>query len=427
MKKLILLCLSTLFIVSCSNEYKADRYIKNMTDGYVPLFKDVSEETAEVYYTKDYTYYKYDVVTKKSSQIFKLEGGQSSYLYDNCNLGRGDVFYLTDQRQVMRYNLKTKTERCLNKYNDVSYEFVAGWNQHLLFYNNGEDVACDERIRDYNTQSLTSRLISFDNIDNEYTKYFVPTLLIGHHGLIIILTHINGEDGLDLSNYLYHYHYHCGKLLSGSLDLLCQSDRIWLNNQDEKLVILAEKDINTVATYDLYGKLVKEFHSLYGWQEYRGLPSGNVIARSREHNILCYIASDDNNFISSIYLYYYDANTGEEVKLNKFVKPSGEEVVFVVGERARKHIYVAEDNVGLVFYGETDWLSEYALLYFDFETRTTQVIDRGVDVSFTRDRFRVEHHNGTVQWYNTSGQETQPRSVFGEMGAELGGLINLLF
>ena len=76
-------------------------------------------------------------------------------------------------------------------------------------------------------------------------------------------------------------------------------------------------------------------------------------------------------------------------------------------------------------------MNEYTLFLFDFATRTTHVIDRGKSISFSRNRFKVEHHNGTVSWYNTNGEASQPervsRDYFYDMGVEIGNMFNSLF
>ena len=199
----------------------------------------------------------------------------------------------------------------------------------------------------------------------------------------------------------------------------------------DEIVIITEKDVNTAVIYNLYANVKKECPTIYGWPQHRGLPSGNIIAESYNNNILCYIANDDNNLISSVNLYYYDGNTGEEVVIDSFTQPDGKSVDFVMGANERSHIYTTWDDSGLVFCGETDWGNECALLRFDFATRKVSVIDRGSEVSFTRNRFKVEHHNGTTSWYNTDGEESEPESIvqesrgyFYDMGVELGNYIN---
>jgi hypothetical protein len=77
-----------------------------------------------------------------------------------------------------------------------------------------------------------------------------------------------------------------------------------------------------------------------------------------------------------------------------------------------------------VFYGETDFLNEYTLFSFDFESRTIQAIDRGKDITFTRDRFKITHHNGSEAWYDTDGQESAPRSSAYEYGARFADEVN---
>ena len=72
MVRVTLVFLATLFFVSCGNEYKAKRFIKNLEGGFTVLFKDINDETACVYYTKDDIFYKYDVNTKKTEQLLNL-------------------------------------------------------------------------------------------------------------------------------------------------------------------------------------------------------------------------------------------------------------------------------------------------------------------------------------------------------------------
>lgn len=421
--RVVLVFSVVLFFVSCGNEYKAKRFIKHLEGGYYALLTDVNSETACVYYAKDDIFYKYDVNTEESTQLLNLPDSNSIYLCHNCNVGIGDIYYLTDKMQVMCHNLKTNTETCLNNHNGVLLNFAMCHEQHLLFYNSGEHVVCNERILDYDARTLTSKYVTFDNIDEEFTHVFVPFVFIGRYGLMINLSPENNDEGFDLSKYLYHYSFE-GSLV-GELNLLCQTDDVWYTKEDDKWFILAMKDIDTVVKYNLYGTVEKEFPSMNGWMQYRGLNSGNLIAQSMEHRVLCYIANDDNNLVSSVYLYYYDANIGEECIINKFVMPSGDDVSFIIGMEERKHIYKTSDNSGLVFCGETDWGNESALLYFDFATKTVHVIDRGASIVYTRDRFRVEHHNGTTQWYDKNGQKSQPRSSFYDMGAELGDFFNM--
>lgn len=420
--RVVLVFSVALFFVSCSNEYKAKRFIKHLEGGFYALLTDVNSETACVYYAKDNIFYKYDVNTEESTQLLNLPDSNSNYLCHNCNVGIGDIYYLTDKMQVMCHNLKTNTETCLNNHNGVLLNFVMCHEQHLLFYNSGENVDCNERILDYDARTLTSKYVTFDNIDEEFAHVFVPIIFIGHYGLMINLSPENNDEGFDLSKYLYHYSFE-GSLV-GELNLLCQTEDVWYTKEDDKWFILAMKDRDTVVKYNLYGTVEKEFPSMSGWMQHRGLNSGNLIAQSMKHRVLCYIANDDNNLVSSVYLYYYDANIGEECKINKFVKPSGENVYFTIGTEERKHIYKTSDNAGLVFCGTTDWGEESALLYFDFATKTVQVIDRGVIV-YTRDRFKVEHHNGTTQWYDKNGQKSQPRSSFYDMGADFGSFLNM--
>ena len=108
-----------------------------------------------------------------------------------------------------------------------------------------------------------------------------------------------------------------------------------------------------------------------------------------------------------------------------------------MGSEDRKHIYPTSDGEGLIFCGETDWMNEYALLYFNFKYREIYVVDRGESIIFTNNRFKVKHHNGTTVWYDTNGAKSPPtsraRSIlddmfdYGKQGKELGALINELF
>lgn len=427
MKKFLLI-FALITLCSCGDEYKAKRFVKNLEGDSYFLFQDIDDNGAYVYYMQNFTFYKYDVRTEETQQLFILNNGEKSLLGDNCQAGGSDIFYLDENRNVIRHNLRSNTTTCINDNNGIHYDFVARWYHHLIFYDRDNLKHCDARILDYDALTSEFKYVTFDNIDKEYKKCFVPLLVVGYHGLIVILSPENMEDGMDLYTYLYHYKF-TEPSYSGTLETLCQSNKIWMSKQGENWRILTEKDYNTTAVYDMYGKVIKEFPTIYGWDDRRGLNSGNIIARSSRHNISCYIANDDNNLISSINVYYYDGNTGEEVKLNEFFNPEGEKVSYVLGSQARKDIHIARDNAGLVFYGETDWMNEYTLLYFDFASRKTSVIDRGSYIEYTDNLYKLEHHNGSVAWYDKDGYVTQPprkkdHNYFYDMGAAWGELLN---
>lgn len=430
MRKLLFL-IAICALCSCGDQYKAKHFIKNLDKDCVFLFQDINDKCANVYYISGadgdcYTFYRYDVRTELKSHLFYLYDGATKMLYHNCDLGIGDVFYLDDERNVMRHNLKTNTAVCVNDIEGVHYTFVAGWNRHLIFYDETEGLSCDERIVDYDTRTLASNMVMFHDIDNEHKKYFVPECVVGYNGLLISMTPYLTEDGMDLRDYLYHYSSH-SESSDMSLERLCTSDRIWVGKHNDQMAILAEIDINTVAVYDLYGRKAREFYTLHGWQQHRGVTSGNKIAESYEHNIMCYIANDDDSLISTINVYYYDGNTGQELELNRFVNHEDKEVSFVIGTDARKNIKVARNNSGLVFYGETDWLNEYSLFYFDFATRKLKILDRGRKIKYDMHRFEVEHHNATRSWYNDNGKAVSGPSYWERQGAELGKMFNVLF
>ena len=429
MKRLLFIVI-IISLCSCSYEHKAKRFIKNLDTSCTFLFQDISKDCADVYYEKEKAFYKYDIKTKATSQIIQLNESSEVYLCDNFQFGNCDIFYyITDKREVLRYNLKNNESACINKDDEKTHTYVGGWNNHLLFYDTGEVTDCDKRIIDYDTSDLKTDFVKFNNIDDTYKKYFVPYVVIGNNGLIITLSPDNMDEGLDLYKYLYHYNFKNSQ--NGKLELLCQSDNIDIQKINDQTVVTAEKDIYTAVMYNLDGDIQKEFPTINGWPQKRGLTSGNILAISQETGILCYIANDDKALISSINMYYYDGRTGEEVELNSFKNPNGDVIKFVMGTYAREHIYTRSDNSGLVFYGETDFMNEYALFLFDFATRTTHVIDRGKSISFSRNRFKVEHHNGTVSWYNTNGEASQPervsRDYFYDMGVEIGNMFNSLF
>ena len=441
MRRLLFVIL-LLSLCSCSDEHKAKRFIKKLDGQSEYLFKDINKTSASVYYEKDYEFHKYNIRSKKDEIIFQLTEGTDLYLMDNSHLGKGDVFYMNAQRIVYRYNLISREEQCLNE-GDNTAIFLGGWNNALLFFDNSNMHNCDKCIIHYDTEKTESHFVTFNDFQNPYfdlenKKFFETSVVVGHNGLLVILAPDyltpGFDDGLDLQSYLFHYNFNNP---NGSLDLLCPSDKISVGKMNDETIIVVNKNWTTTVIYDLNAKAIKEFPSIEGWPSRRGLTSGNMIAKSDRYNLLCYIANDDDAFISSINLYCYDGNTGEEFELDSFKNADGEKIRFVMGSEDRKHIYPTSNGEGLVFCGETDFMNEYALLYFNFTYREIFVIDRGESITFTRNRFKVEHHNGTEVWYNTDGLESKPKSEmdryledlfdYGRQGRELGSLINSFF
>lgn len=419
MKKTLILIITMMFLCSCSEEYKAKKFIDNLDSHSEYLFHKIDEASAYVYYEQNDVYYKYDIRKKEDVKIFQLDSEVHLYLCDNCHLGNGDVFYRDDMGSVFRHNLITNEESRL--FND-KYVFMGCYNRHLMFFYKDYTGRLDTRFVDYNANTLESKNVDFYNIEEDYEKYFDMTAIVGYEGVLLIAQPSYMEDGQDFYNYIYHYN--CIYDNGGRLNLLCETDDVRIGKVNEEMVILAlTKDYEKRFAYDLHGKVVKEIYTLQGWEQYRGLTSGNIVAKSNHDNVLCYIANDDDAFISTIYLYYYDGDTGEEHKINSFTN-AGKKVSFIVSSLAQQHIYVKSDRSGLVFYGETDFLNEYTLFSFDFESRTIQAIDRGKDITFTRDRFKITHHNGSESWYDTDGQESAPRSSAYEYGARFADEVN---
>ena len=431
MKKLFIFLLLLSLCCSCSDEYKAKRFIKKLDKtNSTFLLKDITSTSAYVFYENNGGFFRQNIRTQKSDKLLQLIEGEQNYLTNNCHLGNGDIFYYNKKREVFRYNLKSEEETCINN-NDKQQLFFAGcWYNSLVFFDQSKMNDCDKCIINYNTENLESQFVTFDDFHNEWfdmesKKYYSTTIIVGYKGVLAILTPSSPEDGADLSPYLFHYHF---EQPNGKVEYLRCADNINIKTQEESYIIVAET-YNTTYIYDLNGKLTKEFKSINGWPHQRGLTSGNIIAKSDEHSILCYIANDDNSFISTINLYYYDGLTGEEIVLDSFKNADGKKIRFITSVESYKHIYQTSNKEGLVLYGSTDFLNEYALLYFDFKTRTTHVIDRGSDITFTRNRFRVQRHNGSIAWYNKDGHKSQPesKSIYRQMGEDLGALINSLF
>ena len=427
LERCVVVFLVIMFLCSCSAEHKAKRFIKNLDNKYEYLFRDINNKSAYVYYREDNKYYKYNVRTKKTSDIFELNDSDKIYIYDNCDSGKGDVFYFDiNKKDIFRRNLISDEEASIISYDeDKRYSYVGFWNHNLLFYVDSEDLSCDERFINYDADELTSSFIKFDDIESEYKKHFIPTAIIGPKGIMIVLQPYNIEDGMDLSKCLYYYDVYKGE--NGELVFLCQTDNVKLVGEDQDRVIIAEKDIYSMVMYDLEGKIKKEFPTILRWPRQRGLSAGNMVAQSDEYNILCYIANDDAAIISSVDLYYYDGNNGEEVKIDKYTNADGESVSFTMGEPARRNIKARSYKDGLVFYGGTDFLNEMALFYFDFASRRVSIIDRGSYITYEKGLFKVEHHNGSEAWYNSNGEASSPRSSLYDMGVEWGNIINSLF
>lgn len=425
-RKALLMCVMSFVMCSCSNEHKAKRFIKDLNGDQEYLFQDIDKKNAYVYWESNGVYYQYDIETENSLRIFEIKEGTHTYIGNNCYLGGVDIFYIDTYGNVFRRDLRVNEEVCINNNNGYRQTYVGGYNHSMFFYNEYEGQSCDEKLIEYNIADLTTKYVTFSDVSQEFKEDYALSTVAGHYGLLIILQ--PKDLYFYVPSYLYYYNF---EREDGLLRKLCQSDMIRVGMAKDEIVIITEKDVNTAVIYNLYANVKKECPTIYGWPQHRGLPSGNIIAESYNNNILCYIANDDNNLISSVNLYYYDGNTGEEVVIDSFTQPDGKSVDFVMGANERSHIYTTWDDSGLVFCGETDWGNECALLRFDFATRKVSVIDRGSEVSFTRNRFKVEHHNGTTSWYNTDGEESEPESIvqksrdyFYDMGAALGNYIN---
>ncbi len=429
MKRLLFIVI-ILSLCSCSNKHKAKRFIKNLDTNCTFLFQDIRKDCADVYYAKDNIFYKYNLETKETATVLSLIENEAAYLYDNSIFGKSDVFYLTSNKEVIQHNLISGEKSCINRDGEKMYTYAGGWNYHLLFFDESNDIInCDKKIIDFDISTMESSFAKFNDIDEELKSQYIPIVVIGNNGLLIILNPYITEDGLDLRQILYYYNFRDSQ--TGNMEQLCQADNIRYTQIKDKPVLVTEKNYTTAVAYNMDGRIEKEFPTIEGWYQKRGLTSGNIIENSYKHKILCYIANDDDSLISSIRFYYYDGYTGEEVELNSFKNPNGDVIKFVMGSEQMKHIYTRSDDSGLIFYGETDFMNEYTLFLFDFATRTTHVIDRGKSISFSRNRFKVEHHNGTESWYNTNGEASQPervsRDYFYDMGVEIGNMFNSLF
>ena len=431
MKKLVLLTVA-LILCSCSDEFKAKRFTQKIEkDGYSTVYQDIGDNGVYVYYrNKSYTYYKYNLKAKSTSIVLRIN--EEDFLYDGNNSKSSRVVYLKDKDKVLCYDLRTKEEVCLNKNERADYELIFSKGRHFIFCDYRMNTDCNERLVHFDAQQNTLKFVTFNEVDSKYSKEYCPTCIYGNGRdfLIILRPGTEAKDLNSLPDYLYSHSLGYAQ----QPKLLCEAQDTWC---DESATHVSAETDDVVLVYDLHGTKVKEFATVYAWPRKRGLTSGNLVAFSQENKVLCYIANDDGEFISSVYFYYYDGHTGEEVKINKFTNHKGNQLTFSMGHQARKDIKVARDGTGITFYGETDWPSENTLFFFSFEDRSMHIIDRGYRVEFIRDRFKVTHHNDTESWYNTNGQQVDARTwvddwaddwtdSFYEAGAQLGALFNAL-
>lgn len=429
MKKLALFII-VLALCSCSDAYKAKRFAKNIEKkGYSAMCNDVCDDGAYVYYKDDYfNYYKYDVRAEKSSKVLNVN--KDEFLYDDSDSKIGKVFYLKDQANVMCYDLRKNKETCVNKNETVEYEFLFAYRKYFMFCNYKSDVDCNERLIYFDAMKNSFQYVCFNNINSDHRKSYYPTCFFDDQSKFLINLSPGTEDKNFFGYKDYLYSHSLYEMDYKHPKLICEAEEVWCN--DSRTKVMAQNG-DIVSVYNLYGTKEKEFVSIHGWPSKRGLNSGNIIAYSDEDRILCYIANDDGQFISSVNLYYYDGYTGEEVEIDNFKNYDGKTIRFVMNHQAQRDIKLSIDEGGLVFYGETDWGNEYTLFFFSFEDRSTRVIDRGRRVEFIRDRFKVLHHNETESWYNINGQEVEARTwvddwsdSFYDAGAQLGEMLNAL-
>ena len=107
MKKLLIFLLLLSLCCSCSDEYKAKRFIKKLDKtNSTFLLKDITSTSAYVFYENNGGFFRQNIRTQKSDKLLQLIEGEQNYLTNNCHLGNGDIFYYNTKREVFRYNLK---------------------------------------------------------------------------------------------------------------------------------------------------------------------------------------------------------------------------------------------------------------------------------------------------------------------------------
>ena len=394
--KRLLFFIVLLTLCSCGDEYKAKRFVKNLDGNHKVICVNVNDEEACVYYRDDdYSYYKYDVKTEESSLIVKLN--RKNFMYETVCSGQGCVYYSTESNKVIRYNLSNNEKTDMNRNGDVQYKLVFANNEHAVFYDGRENVNCLNKLVHFNAKTSEYNVIKLGSIDYYYQDYFDVQCI--HDGGPSFLIAVIQDKSSDIYNQLYSYDLKNTK--DNSAKFLCKANRIWSNVEIGNIKVMA-MDYNAVAVYNLQGRKEREFATIYSWPSERGLSYGNMIDSSSEYNILCYIATNDEDSSSVPSLCYYDGNTGQEVKINMFTKPNGGKVSFkLLHDWQQNNIKVSSCN-RIIFCGTID-MYDYALLYFDYATREVGVIARGNDIYIIRDHFKVTSHNGCVTWYNSDG------------------------
>ena len=207
MKRLLFIVI-ILSLCSCSNKHKAKRFIKNLDTNCTFLFQDIRKDCADVYYAKDNIFYKYNLETKETTTVLTLIENETAYLYDNSIFGKSDVFYLTSNKEVIQHNLISGEKNCINRDGEKMYTYAGGWNYHLLFFDESNDIInCDTKIIDFDISTMESSFVKFNDIDEELKSQYIPTVIIGNNGLLIVLNPYITEDGLDLQKILYYYNF----------------------------------------------------------------------------------------------------------------------------------------------------------------------------------------------------------------------------
>ena len=430
MKKVLFLIVS-LFLCSCGDEYKAAQFTKKIeADGYTVMCQNINEDGAYIYYKdRSFNYYKYDVRIERRYKLFSVN--ESDFICESNHCEECKVFYLNDQGDVMCYDLIRHTKVCVNNNGEVKYELIRANGNHIIFFDHREGLDCNKRVIYFNAHEYSYRFVKFSNIEDSALKDYTPTCICDNgKDVMMILRPLNPECDRGFGEYLYYYALY--DTYNNTPKLLCRANEILCGELEEnKVRRIVAKTNNMVYIYDSQGRSIKEFATINAWPVKRGLTPGNIIAYSAEENILCYVTNNPDDFLSSVDLYYYDGNTGEEVELDQFTDYAGNKRFLYIGSPA-DDIKVSTDGLGLVFYGIGD--GEYSLLRFYFQTRQVKLIDRGNWIEFIEDRFKVTHHNNTEAWYNTNGQQVRARtwvddwsdSVY-DAGAELGSMLNALF
>lgn len=405
LRKTLILLLALCSLCSCSDEQKAQMFKKSLKNGNQYLFQDIQESHAHVYYANNYVFYRHDLRDKSNTEICSLDREREKYICSNFSYGKSDIFYINAGGSVLKRNLITNKEESINGYGQNVNPYIGRWGDRILYLDKATNN-CDQKIKEFNIKSLTCTSIAFDFIPEEHKDAYIVSVIPTNHAVVSIILN---PDELDADSFLCTYKFTSD---TAQLDLKQRSyGFIKVINKDNKDMIAASGDANTTRIFDIYGEFSHEFPDIYGWPAHRGLTSGDLISRSHEHNILCYMAND-KEFVSSVYLFYYDGWTGEEVKINNYIDSTGDKISFTLPYSARQHVYSTDLNNGLVFYATAAMGDEYILVSFDYKTRKTSIIDKGIEIYFDNKCFIVTHYNGSESWYSHEGKPVQPRRSY---------------